>query len=81
MVLHHILRKNQMRLLVIFSIPIIFFASNSWAGCKSDCKDEYQAAKEECQSLYDDPGDADQLQNCIDDAYSNYESCIEDCES
>ena len=30
--------------------------------------------------MYDGPDDADDLQLCIDEAKSTYNSCIEDCE-
>jgi hypothetical protein len=36
-----------------------------WAGCKSDCRDEYDSEIESCKSQYDDPDDADELRQCI----------------
>ena len=33
-----------------------------WAGCISDCKDEYDSDVKSCKSQYDDPEDADDLQ-------------------
>jgi hypothetical protein len=53
--------------------------NNVWAGCKSDCGDEYDSAIESCKSQYDEPDDADTLMSCIDDAKDEYESCIEEC--
>jgi hypothetical protein len=32
-------------------------------------------------SLYDDPDDADELRQCIQNAKDKYESCIEECDS
>jgi hypothetical protein len=39
-----------------------------WAGGISDCKDEYDAEVESCKSQYDDQEDADDLQQCIQNA-------------
>ena len=50
-----------------------------WAGCKSDCRDEYDSEIESCKSQYDDPDDADELRQCIQNAKDEYESCIEEC--
>ncbi|MCC7386895.1 MAG: hypothetical protein IT384_33975 [Deltaproteobacteria bacterium] len=56
-------------------------SSPAFAGCKSDCRDEYDDAVDSCQLIYDDPDDADMLQMCIDDARSDYDDCIEECDS
>jgi hypothetical protein len=50
-----------------------------WAGCVSDCKDDYDSALESCKSMYDDPDDADDLEQCIQSAKDEYQSCVEDC--
>lgn len=52
-----------------------------WAGCKSDCRDEYDSEIESCKSQYDDPEDADELRQCIQNAKDEYESCIDECDS
>jgi hypothetical protein len=31
--------------------------------------------------LYDDPDEADELQQCIQDAKDEYQSCVEECTS
>ena len=54
---------------------------SAWAGCKSDCSDEYESAREDCVNTNDDPDDADDLQMCIDGAKSDYDSCIQECDS
>jgi hypothetical protein len=67
-----------------FILPAVLVAMSSamiWAGCKSDCRDEYDSAIESCKSRYDDPDDADELRQCIQNATDEYESCIEDCNS
>jgi len=51
------------------------------AGCVSDCKDEFDSAVESCKSMYDDPEDADDLEQCIQSAKDDYQSCIEDCKN
>lgn len=53
----------------------------SGAGCKSDCLDEYQSARQECVLLYSEPDDADDLQMCVENAKATYDDCIEECES
>ena len=67
-----------------FILLAVLFAMSSamiWAGCISDCKDEYDSAVQSCKLLYDDPEDAFDLQLCIQSAKDEYESCIEDCTS
>jgi hypothetical protein len=51
------------------------------AGCKSDCEDTYQTEIEDCQLLHDDSDEADDLQMCIDDAKSEHDSCVDECNS
>jgi hypothetical protein len=70
-----------MRLLISLAMVVLLCASNAWAGCKSDCQDEYQSEVESCKELHDDPDDADMIKMCIDNAKSEYESCIDECEN
>ena len=69
-----------MKLLMILAMIILISASPAWAGCKSDCQDDYQSEVESCRANYDDPDDADELQICMDNAKSEYDSCVNDCE-
>jgi hypothetical protein len=67
-----------------FALPLILLAASSvmvWAGCKSDCRDAYDSEIESCKLIYDDPDDADELRQCIQNASDEYESCIEECDS
>lgn len=67
------------RLLVtvtLFSVS----AAMVWAGCKSDCREAYESAVDSCKVLYDQPDDADDLQQCIQSAKDDYDSCIEECD-
>ncbi len=61
------------------SLFFLFLAQPSFAGCKSDCADEYQSAREDCNNLHDDPDEADDLQICLDESKSDYDNCVEDC--
>ena len=51
------------------------------AGCKSDCLVEFESEVEPCQEMYDDQGDTESLKVCIDEAKSEYQSCIDECEN
>ena len=64
-------------------LAVLFTMSSAmiWAGCKSDCHDEYDSAIKSCKSQDDDPDDADELRQCIQNAKDEYESCIEECDS
>ena len=65
-----------------FILPAFLFAMSSamiWAGCISDCKDEYDSEVQSCKMLYDDPEDVDDLRLCIQAAKDDYQSCIEEC--
>jgi outer membrane murein-binding lipoprotein Lpp len=67
-----------------FILPVALISASSllvWAGCISDCKDDYDTAVESCKSQYDNPEDADDLRRCLQDAKDAYESCIEECDS
>jgi hypothetical protein len=51
------------------------------AGCMSDCREEYDAAVEDCRMLHDSPDEADDLRMRIDDAKAEYDDCVEECRS
>ena len=76
-----IMRKSWT--IVAFILVLTAFGSShpSMAGCKSDCRDAYESEVESCQDQYDDPGEAAMLKVCIDDAKSQYQSCIDECEN
>jgi hypothetical protein len=63
-------------------LPLMLLTASAaliWAGCVSNCKDDYDSAVAHCKLLYDAPDDADDLERCIQSARYDYESCIEDC--
>ena len=67
-----------------FLLPLVLFIAASamiLAGCKSDCRDEYESEVESCNRRYDDPDDADALRRCIQNAKDEYESCVDECDS
>ena len=72
----------SMRLIKRVILPLIALAASSaltWAGCKSDCRDDYDSEIESCKSQYDDPDEVDELRQCIQTATDEYEACIDEC--
>src|SRR5437870_899568 len=49
-------------------VSAILSVAAVWAGCKTDCKTAYESEVEECHSQYDEPDDADELKQCIEEA-------------
>ena len=62
-------------------VGMLLLPRYSISGCKTDCRDDYESARDTCLLTYSDPDDADDLQMCLQDAKSTYEDCIEECES
>jgi hypothetical protein len=58
--------------LVLSMLLISGLSFDAWAGCKSDCKDEYESEVKSCKSLYDAPGDSDQLTKCLEKAKDKF---------
>lgn len=50
-----------------------------YAACKSDCRDEYESAREDCVLLHEGPDEADDLQMCLQEAKDDYDECISEC--
>jgi hypothetical protein len=75
------MRKKWLIVVLVFVLIIFAFSLRSIAGCKSDCRDEYDSEAESCKEMYDDPDDADMLRVCMDDATRQYQSCIDECEN
>jgi len=69
-----------MKFLISLAVVLLLYLPNVWADCKSECRDEYESAVKSCKEQYNDPDDADDLQMCLDDATSEYDSCIAECE-
>jgi hypothetical protein len=68
-----------MRLLILLTFVVLFCASNAGADCKTDCEQEFKTATQECKTTYNDPDSADQLQECLDQARTDYDSCLDEC--
>lgn len=51
------------------------------AGCITDCKGEYYSEIDSCRSTYDEPDDADDLRQCVDNAKDEYDDCNGECTS
>jgi hypothetical protein len=66
---------------LLFLLAALLLPSVSIGGCKTDCRDEYESARDDCLHTYDDPDEAEDLQACLEDAKSSYEDCTEECES
>ena len=65
-----------------FILPLVLFSASSamiWAGCISDCRDDYDSEVQSCKERYDLPDDAEDLQQCIQNAKDEYQSCIDEC--
>jgi hypothetical protein len=71
----------MMKKVLLISLTSVSLAAIVWAGCKSDCQDEYQSDVETCHLLNDDPDDSDDLALCIQSAKDDYESCVEECDN
>lgn len=67
---------KQIVFVLLISMASVFMMR---AGCVSDCKDDYDSAVQSCKLMYDDPEDADDLEQCIQSAKDDYQSCIEEC--
>jgi hypothetical protein len=74
-------RKKWIIVVLILVLILFGFSLRSIAGCKSDCQDEYESEVESCKEQYDNPDDADMLKMCVDNAKSEYKSCIDECEN
>jgi hypothetical protein len=70
-----------MKFLIPLLSLILMYGGQAWADCKSDCQNDYQSEVNSCRAQYNDPDGADDLQSCIDNAKSEYDSCLEDCET
>ena len=71
----------KIKRLILPAVLVLLSSAMIWAGCKSDCQDEYESEVESCHQQYNDPDDADDLRQCIQNAKDEYESCIEECDS
>jgi hypothetical protein len=73
-------RSTLIRASIIFGFGVLSLTP-ALAGCISDCRNEYASEVDSCHSQYDDPDDADDLRQCIEDAKDEFDSCKEECTS
>ncbi len=73
-------KYKRLKLLAVM-LCALFLVETAYAGCKSDCSDEYESEKDSCEMMWSEPEEAEDLTSCIDDAKSDYDYCIEECES
>jgi hypothetical protein len=71
------MNKNSVALTAL----LLSVSTAVWAGCKSDCQDEYDSEVESCQLMSGGPDDSDTLQMCVQSAKDEYDSCIDECDS
>ncbi len=71
----------MIRICLAVLLCVAFPASLIWAGCKSNCRDDYGSAVEMCKLLHDSPDDADYLKLCIQSAKDDYDACIHKCDN
>lgn len=53
-------------------VLLLALSFDALAGCRSDCKDEYEAEVRSCESLYDALGDSDRLTKCLENAKDRF---------
>ena len=70
-----------MKAIALIIATSMFIAATAYAGCKSDCRDEYESDVRLCHLLHDDPDDSGSLTSCIESAKSDYDSCVDDCDN
>lgn len=52
------------------------------AACGEECDSQYASAIDDCKVQFgDDPADAADLANCIQEARDDYRSCLDNCSS
>ena len=74
-----------MRRLILLAYVLAAFGTlpgTANATCGEECDAQYSSNVDDCHSNYgEDPADADDLTNCIQEARNNYRSCLDDCAS
>ncbi|RPJ05561.1 MAG: hypothetical protein EHM36_08140 [Deltaproteobacteria bacterium] len=65
----------------LIMVVLLISVPNAWSDCKSDCLEDYESEINSCKTQYEDPEDADDLRECFENAKSEYDSCIEECDN
>ena len=61
-------------------LVLICLGASAWAGCKTDCRNDYEDEVESCRVLHYEADDADDLILCIENARGDVEDCLQACE-
>lgn len=73
--------KSKVIIITILTISSFIISAPVSAGCKSDCSDEYESERSSCDMLWPEADESEDLTICIEDAKSEYENCVEECDS
>ena len=81
-----VMKQGRLRSSVLVACILLMLGaltpSKGRATCGEECDGQYSSAIDDCHSQYgDDPADADDLTNCIQEARDDYRSCLSDCAS
>jgi hypothetical protein len=49
------------------------------ASCETDCRGQYEQDMAECRAENIDPGDAQDLRDCLSEAKEKYQDCLKEC--
>lgn len=77
-------RKPRFRFcstIVLVMAYLTSLVSVARANCNDDCKNEYLSALNECRSEYEQSKDLQDLEECLADSRSEYDDCVDDCNS
>jgi hypothetical protein len=63
-------------------LTLAMLAPDTVRACGGQCDAGYSTDIDDCRLHYsDDPADADDLSNCIQEAKDEYRTCLDDCNS
>ena len=72
--------KRFMSMAMVILLCGLLWGPRAWAGCRSDCQEDYNSEVNSCREQFNDPDDADDLKVCLDNALSEYNTCFNECE-
>ena len=76
-----VMRNSTLAGYVVIALTLVP-PSGANATCGEECDQQYASEINDCHSQYgEDPADADELANCIQEARDTYRSCLDDCAS
>ena len=60
------------RKITIITAVALSMATTAWASCR----DDYESDVQQCQIMYSDPDDADDLAQCVQQAKDDFDDCV-----